>query len=788
MPQEIFVPAGSLLILSGLPGSGKSSLKKTACGFRDLEQAWLSADEIRTQIFPPYAELDEHGSYVNISQAANPTVWGILQARLRARLSQGQTCIIDATNLNDGERVSYVKVAQEFGAPYKVLIMAALPEGAKTSADTTEQAILEATLKKCIAYNAKRQHRVPAYRIKEMCFPPATPSESSPTEKSREQTPPAGFTLSSRFPYVVAYDEVTLVHQLPELEHEAYDVLGDTHGLLEHTLELLAKAGWTHTNGRLSHPQQRKLLVLGDFVDRGPDSLDLIRLLKKAVHDGVAEVISGNHEAKLVKFVNQARTEGIKKWSSLSNSETGMNLLEQKDCEELIEFLKQLPAFKVLRTADGHQLAFVHGTMRRFDAELSFSGDCVYGQFGYQRGVDADAQYETLYQEGINKWVLFRGHIPQTSPQEHVFSLEREPYQKGELVLLRLDDWLGQVRAGATRQDAFEHAVMTVRSQFDYNLSCKKWDLLKGMEGLVSRKLVTAQMSEDKLFKVYKYSKQTFWNNSWGESEWLFKARGLVLDPAGRIVSHPFDKVFNLHENGAGDDLPDGFPIIKVDKLNGFLGIVSAHPLKKGELLAHTQGSFEGPFAGYLKQYLYDSRVRGQICRFLNRNNVTLMFEVLHPEDPHIIEYPEHMMGLHLIGIRGKSLHDSLWTQEQVDEAAQEMGLRRPKWERTTFGQMKQELRSTQTEGFMVHADTPTQEMLLKAKSPFYLVNKFLGRMGQSKIAHMYASPDSFKKTVDEEFYPLVDQIIKEISKENFSTMSNEDRVRFVRTLCQQML
>lgn len=787
MTQTIQVPAGSLLILSGLPASGKSTLKRTAQGFRDLEQAWISTDEIRCQVFPSYREVDELGILTDISQAANGEVYGIVHARLRARLAQGQTCIVDATSLNDAERKSYVEVAKEYGAAYKVLILASLPQGVAQPEDTTEEEILQATLQTSLERNAKREVRVPGYRIEEMCFPPVA-AQCSPKVESKAPTPPTGFTVHSKYPFEVVYGEVKLVHQLPELEQEAYDVLGDTHGLLSDTLELLKKNGWTYENGCLRHPERRKLLVLGDFVDRGPDSMGLIRLFKKAVQDGVARALRGNHEAKLVKFIHQVGSLGTKKWGSLSNSETGMELLAQPDCNELVEFMKCLPAFQVLRTADGHQLGFVHATMRRFDAELSLSGDCIYGQFGYERGVDTDVQYEDLYQKGLNKWVLFRGHIPQTSVQEHIFSLEREPYQKGELVLLRLDDWLSHVRKGESRIDAFAKSVLTVKSDFDYAASCVKWDLLKGLEALVSKKFATVQISADNLFKVYKYSKQTFWNNSWGESEWLVKARGIVLDQAGRIVSHPFDKVFNLHENGAGDDIEDSRPIIKVGKLNGFLGIVSAHPFKKGELIAHTQGSFDGPYVGYFTEYLLKPPVRGAVTRFLCKHNVTLMFEVIHPEDPHIIEYPPEMMGLHLIGIRGKSQEDKIWTQERVDEAALEMGLRRPMWERTTFGEMKRELKVTQTEGFMVHADNEQQDLLLKAKSPFYLVNKFLGRMGKSKISHMYSDPKSFKKTVDEEFYPLVDVLTASITKEDFAAMSNEERVQLVRGLCLQIL
>lgn len=240
-------------------------------------------------------------------------------------------------------------------------------------------------------------------------------------------------------------------------------------------------------------------------------------------------------------------------------------------------------------------------------------------------------------------------------------------------------------------------------------------------------------------------------------------------------------------ENGTGKDIADDTPIVATVKLNGFLGIVSAHPLKKGELLVHTQGGFGGDFVEYIREYLMEPATRGAVSRFLARNDVTLMFEVLHPQDPHIIEYPPEMMGLHLLGVRGKEQSSLAWTEEQTDAAAAEMGLRRPGWERTTFGELKRRMNDDRGEGYMVREDTPEQLHLLKWKSPYYLTTKFLGRLSSKRIAHLYGNPRDFKKTVDEEFYVLVDTIPEHVEKDVFMAMSNEDRVKFVRELIDKV-
>src|SRR5690606_8494891 len=147
----------------------------------------------------------------------------------------------------------------------------------------------------------------------------------------------------------------------------------------------------------------------------------------------------------------------------------------------------------------------------------------------------------------------------------------------------------------------------------------------------------------------------------------------------------------------------DDTPVVAPLKLNGFLGIVSAHPLKRGELLVHTQGGMGGEFTDYIKSFI-DGKTKGLICRFLASNPMTLMFEVLHPEDPHIIEHGPEMMGLHLIGARGLRLQDAEVTEEELDRIGAEIQIRRPAWARMTWGAVKAESRTAQHEGWMVRA------------------------------------------------------------------------------------
>jgi predicted kinase len=768
------IPEGSLVVLSGLPGSGKSFLRNTRC--KNVERAtWLSTDELRDAINPPLPMVVDGRALLRRNESANEEVYAIIKHRVQAGLRMGRTVVVDATNITDSDRQNWIGVADSLGAPHIVVI-------------------LDVDLETCLTRAKSRVFHVPEQTIRTMLQPPEPVIPEQVLERAKKTggkvtlTLSPGFQRTSRFNYHVLTENDELNFTWKELPAGNWDVIGDVHGLLDDLLALLTKAGWSVSDGRLSpHPLNRKILFLGDLVDRGTQSLEVVRFVKRAIEDGLALAIAGNHEAKLVRFVETALKDGIEKWTSYANAETGMVFLrlEANERDSLISFLKRLPNYLVDMES---MTVFVHANVTSFTLGSTTVEDTLYGMSGW-KPVDSDDLYQQGVTRGVNTLTLVRGHIPQTSVQSHAFSLERHPFQRGELVLMQFDkvsNVFKNSKDPIERIEAFNAALVTQKCEFDFEKYSERYALLKGLDKLVVDKHAFMSRDASGIFRTFKYSKQTFWNNSWDASPLLLKARGIVMDPGGNIVSHPFDKCFNYLENGTGKDIADETTVVVSDKLNGFLGIISAHPLKKGELLVHTQGSFDSDFVNYIKDHLTPT-LKGQTLKFLSRNDVTLMFEVIHKDDPHIIEYDEVMQGLHLLGVRGKHQNDQAWTEEAVDEAAAQMGYRRPGWARMTFGEMRTKLRTCRIEGFMVRADTPGQEFLLKAKSPYYLTSKFLARMGIGKVKHMFGNPADFKKTVDEEFYIIVDTLVAAYKMEDFAAMTDDVRVVVVRDLINQL-
>lgn len=85
-----------------------------------------------------------------------------------------------------------------------------------------------------------------------------------------------------------------LIQTLPS---DKLDVIGDIHGQFEALQNLLHYLGY-HPDGK--HPHGRKMVFVGDLIDRGPDSPAVLTWFKKAQQSGYAWMVLGNHEINLL--------------------------------------------------------------------------------------------------------------------------------------------------------------------------------------------------------------------------------------------------------------------------------------------------------------------------------------------------------------------------------------------------------------------------------------------------------------------------------------------------------
>lgn len=743
--NQVQLETGKLYLLSGAPGAGKSTWLRSG----NLPSNMIvSADELRMRVLGAH----ETATRTLIHQKDNAAVWAIMATIVEARMAERLTTVVDATLLTESDRNDMAKIAQKHGVPVEVLIF-------------------DPALDTLLVRNEGRRAVVPASSV-----------EAAHHELVRE----------SRHPFRLIEEGTQPMLMPRSLPTRELDVIGDVHGLFGLLMEMLESLGYDLSSGIPAHPHGRKLLFLGDVVDRGPDSIEVLKFVKKAVEKGGHFMLAGNHERKLLQFWASLQ-QGNPEARSHSSAETAMALmrLPEGERQSLITFVRSLPGYYVLEG-----FVFAHADLTYFNPLTTLHSECLYGcEFAPLDTKDTDAAYAAGY-PSQNPYRLIRGHIRQTnSEQDVVFSLEGGQAYEGHLLALRFDAFY----QNPTRK-SFENALVRVRSTFNYDKASEKFALHRQLGHLLKDKLVTAHKPTDSLLTVFKYSKRCFYDRSWSSHNALMKARGIVMDLAGTIVSHPFDKVFNYGEDtgrpgdaagGAGASLPDDTPLVAVEKLNGFLGICSAHPFNRGELVVHTQGRLDGPHVDLIRE-LMTPDIAARIQQFFASEAVTLMFEVIHPNDPHIIEYSADQCGLWLIGVRGLNVDDEPWAETAVDIAARQMGLRRPRWfyatKRVLLDMCKNDSLELKIEGWMARAQTTTEPYLFKLKTPYYLVTKFLGRLSANRIGHLFGNPENFKQTIDEEFFVLVDELTRRVTKAEFLGMDENTRTPLIRKMVHELI
>lgn len=129
---------------------------------------------------------------------------------------------------------------------------------------------------------------------------------------------------------------------------------------------------------------------------------------------------------------------------------------------------------------------------------------------------------------------------------------------------------------------------------------------------------------------IYNYTKQCIFDKSWNEA--TEKCRGLIVDGNYNIVARPFRKFYNYEELPDESVIPNtNFKVY--DKLDGSLGIM--YWWNDTPYIA-TRGSFESDQALHATEILH-SKYKDLIDK-LDRN-VTYLFEIIYPEDLHVVSY-----------------------------------------------------------------------------------------------------------------------------------------------------
>jgi hypothetical protein len=130
-----------------------------------------------------------------------------------------------------------------------------------------------------------------------------------------------------------------------------YDIIGDIHGHATPLKALLSKMDYSEVDGVWQHAE-RKVIFLGDFIDRGPEQLEVIRIARSMVELGHALAVQGNHEFNAIAWATEHddRAGEYLRPHSEKNRNQHKEFLKQVDegsekHKEVINWFKTLPLF-----------------------------------------------------------------------------------------------------------------------------------------------------------------------------------------------------------------------------------------------------------------------------------------------------------------------------------------------------------------------------------------------------------------------------------------------------------
>jgi len=155
------------------------------------------------------------------------------------------------------------------------------------------------------------------------------------------------------------------------------DIIGDIHGCNLSLIALLEKLGYVRSDGVFRH-EKRKVIFLGDFIDRGPGQREVINIVRPMIDAGSALAVMGNHEFNAIAYATKVPdSEEFLRPHSDKNIKQHHVFLDAYDngpdeYREVINWFMTLPLW-----LDLGQLRIVHACwdakiiMRLADAELN---------------------------------------------------------------------------------------------------------------------------------------------------------------------------------------------------------------------------------------------------------------------------------------------------------------------------------------------------------------------------------------------------------------------------------
>jgi serine/threonine protein phosphatase 1 len=218
-------------------------------------------------------------------------------------------------------------------------------------------------------------------------------------------------------------------------------VVGDIHGRLDLLDQLLADI---HRDLEAGRPDKVLLVFLGDLIDRGPHSSQVVERLRTYRHRGVRPVfILGNHEEVLLRIVD-GESALIAKWRWFGGAECLKSY--GVDPASLAGLDEDSALTTVRRAIPPEHIEFLRGFV-----DTCRFGDYVFVHAGIRPGVELEQQRQSdlrwirepfLLDEGNYGFVVVHGHSISNGVDERPnrIGIDTGAYRTGTLTALAIEE------------------------------------------------------------------------------------------------------------------------------------------------------------------------------------------------------------------------------------------------------------------------------------------------------------------------------------------------------------
>ena len=265
--MTINLPELALVLLVGPSGSGKSTFGR---------KHFLPTEVISSDFCRGLVSDDEN------DQGATRDAFALLHEIVRKRLARGRLTVVDATNVQPDSRKPLIALAREYHV-IPCAIVFDLPESV------------------CQQRNSARPDR--------QFGPHVVRNQAQQLRRSIRGLEREGlrnvFVLSTPDEVDAAVVTREPLYNNRKSEHGPFDIIGDVHGCFDELCDLIRKLGYEvfehDRQFALTAPAGRKLVFVGDLVDRGPQTPNVLRFVSQVVASGQAFCVPGNHDIRLMK-------------------------------------------------------------------------------------------------------------------------------------------------------------------------------------------------------------------------------------------------------------------------------------------------------------------------------------------------------------------------------------------------------------------------------------------------------------------------------------------------------